>query len=55
MLTEKLKQQFAESTAQAFRDTYPEKFEELGAQQVFDPEYVLDNLDKPKDPRMGRA
>jgi len=54
MLLEDLKNQFADLAALAFRETYPEKYAETGEQQVFSRDFVYDNLEKPKDPTLGR-
>ncbi|UCE24745.1 MAG: arginine--tRNA ligase, partial [Candidatus Zixiibacteriota bacterium] len=54
MLTEKLKDQFSHHVAVAFQQVYPDKYKDVGDEQVFSPDYVRDSLEKPKDPRMGR-
>ncbi|MFH1687289.1 MAG: arginine--tRNA ligase [bacterium] len=46
--------QFAEATAAAFRSEWPEVFAELGEVQAFSSDFVLQHLEKPKDPKMGR-
>ncbi|RKX28083.1 MAG: arginine--tRNA ligase [Candidatus Zixiibacteriota bacterium] len=51
---DKFKQHFANIIADAFQKCYPEKYEEIGHYQVFDPDFIYDNLEKPKDPKMGR-
>ncbi|MBU8933161.1 MAG: arginine--tRNA ligase [candidate division Zixibacteria bacterium] len=54
MSKDEFKQQFAAHVAEAFQQCYADKFQELGQQQVFDPDFIYDLLEKPKDPRMGR-
>lgn len=54
MLTDKIKKSFAQIAAGAFCEAYPEKYAEMGPEQVFDSNFILDNLEKPKDPKMGR-
>jgi arginyl-tRNA synthetase len=51
---DKFKQQFARATATAFRQVYGKQYQTAGATQVFDSDYIYRNLEKPKDPRMGR-
>lgn len=53
-MSDKYKQQFAKAHAEAFRQVYPNKFETEGVISVFDPEWIEANLEKPKDPKMGR-
>ncbi len=47
-------EQFSSSVAEAFRLVYPDAFAELGPQQVFAAEFISENIEKPKDPKMGR-
>ena len=54
MPKDKFKEQFANAAATAFRKTYPEKYSSVGDAQVFNPDSIYDNLEKPKDPLMGR-
>ncbi len=54
MRKNKFKQQFAQATAAAFQNVYKEQFGSLGTSQVFDWEFIYNNLEKPKDPRLGR-
>jgi arginyl-tRNA synthetase len=54
MRKDKFKKQFSESTAEAFQKVYPDIFKEVGPEQVFAPEFVHENIEKPKDPKMGR-
>ena len=53
MSKDKFKQQFAASTAEAFKRVYPEVYKATGDEQVFDPDFVYDNLETPKDPKLG--
>ncbi len=48
------KRQFAELAAAAFREHYPDAHNELGDKEIFDPDFIADHLEKPKDPTMGR-
>jgi len=48
------KQQFADLTANAFRECFKEAYAETGDQQVFSVDFIAKNLEKPKDPKMGR-
>lgn len=54
MSSDRFKQEFAESTAEAFRAVYPEVYADKGDEQVFNADFVLENIEKPKDPTMGR-
>ena len=54
MAKDKYKAQFAHTVAQAFAQTYPAVHEQTGNQQVFNADFIYDNLEKPKDPKMGR-
>jgi arginyl-tRNA synthetase len=54
MTTDKYKEQFAASTAEAFRTVYAERFSEVGAREVFDAAFVANAVETPKDPKMGR-
>ncbi|MCK4605846.1 MAG: arginine--tRNA ligase [candidate division Zixibacteria bacterium] len=53
MSKDKFKQQFAASTAEAFKRVYPEVYKTIGDEQVFAPDFVFDNLETPKDPKLG--
>lgn len=53
-MIDKYKQQFANAHAEAFRTVYPDKFEAEGSTLVFDSGWIAENLEKPKDPKMGR-
>ncbi len=48
------KKQFAELVSSAFKDTYKEAYAETGDQQIFSSDFIFENLEKPKDPKMGR-
>lgn len=48
------KKQFAELASKAFKECYKEIYAELGDQQVFNTAFIAENLEKPKDPKMGR-
>jgi len=48
------KKQFALAMAQAFQVVYPDVFKKQGKVQVFDDEFIYNNLEKPRDPRLGR-
>ncbi len=54
MSKNKYKEKFAIATSEAFRKEYPEKYAELGEQSVFSWDFIYNNLEKPKDPTMGR-
>ncbi len=53
-MNDRYKEQFAACAAEAFRAVYAEKYIATGGQQVFDASFVLDGLETPKDPKMGR-
>jgi arginyl-tRNA synthetase len=48
------KEQFAAATAAAFQQVYSKQYQTVGTAQVFDSDYIYHNLEKPKDPLMGR-
>jgi len=54
MTRDKYKEQFASLVAEAFRKSYPEQFRAAGDSEIFSADFIYDNLEKPKDPRMGR-
>ncbi|MFH1374981.1 MAG: arginine--tRNA ligase [bacterium] len=54
MKKDRFRRQFAESTAEAFRQVFADKYRAAGDTEVFDPDFIQDNLEKPKDPKMGR-
>ena len=54
MNKDKFKEKFAHAAAAAFQKVYSDKFESLGKEQVFNPDYIYDCLETPKDPSMGR-
>jgi arginyl-tRNA synthetase len=54
MAKDKFKQQFAEAAAAAFKAAYPAIYMNTGDEQVFSEDFVYDNLEQPKDPKMGR-
>ncbi|UCG60858.1 MAG: arginine--tRNA ligase [Candidatus Zixiibacteriota bacterium] len=54
MLIDKSKEMFARAVAGAFASAFPQKHAEVGPNEVFSYEYVLDSIERPKDPRMGR-
>lgn len=53
-MSDKYKAQFARAHAEAFRQVYPDKFATEGPTLVFDPDWIEANLEKPRDPKMGR-
>ena len=54
MAKDKFKISFSEATAAAFKSLYADKYEDIGNVQIFSSEFIYDNLEKPKDPSMGR-
>lgn len=48
------KKTFAKAASDAFRQEYADIFAQTGDEQVFSEQFVADNLEKPKDPSMGR-
>ena len=54
MSSDRFKQLFANATTEAFRAVYPEVYASVGDEQVFNADFVLENIEKPKDPTMGR-
>jgi arginyl-tRNA synthetase len=54
MALELYKEAFATAAVEAFREAYPDIYEEVGEAEVFQRRFVYEALEKPKDPRMGR-
>jgi len=54
MPKDRFKEQFAASTAVAFQNVYADQYKSIGREQIFNPDFIYDNLEKPKDPSMGR-
>ena len=54
MKPDRYKDQFAVATAAAFQQEYAEAYARIGDEQAFSKEYVLEHLERPKDPTMGR-
>lgn len=54
MPKDKFKEEFAEAAAAAFQKIYPDKYRSVGDEQVFNPNFIYENLEKPKDLSMGR-
>ncbi|KAA3632431.1 MAG: arginine--tRNA ligase, partial [Calditrichaeota bacterium] len=54
MTTPNFKDIFANQAAKAFQTSFPEKYSEIGDSEVFSAEFILDNIEKPKDPTKGR-
>ena len=54
MSKDRFKDQFAGALAGAFREQYTDVFESEGDSQIFNAEFIYENLEKPKDPKMGR-
>jgi len=54
MANDQLKEQFATIAAESFRAVYPEAYSEAGDTEVFTGEFILNSLEKPKDPTKGR-
>ncbi len=54
MNKDQFKQLFADKAAQAFKATFPEAYAATGKKEVFDARFILEHLEKPKDPSMGR-
>ncbi len=52
--TETLKEQFAASTAEAFRLVFPELHKTVGESGPFNSQELLGSIEKPRDPKMGR-
>ena len=52
--TELLREQFASSTAEAFRRVFPELYSTMGDTGPFSYQEVLAGIEKPRDPKMGR-
>ena len=48
------KLKFAELASMAFKECYKGIYTEVGDQQVFNTAFIAENLEKPKDPKMGR-
>jgi len=54
MPKDKFKEQFAIAAAAAFQKIYSDKYRSIGREQVFNSDFIYENLEKPKDPSMGR-
>ncbi len=54
MAKDKFKTSFSEATAAAFKSLYADKYENAGDVQIFSSDFIYENLEKPKDPSMGR-
>ena len=54
MLNNKFKEEFANKAAGAFQTLFSDKYIEIGDKQVFSAQFILDNIEKPKDPTKGR-
>ncbi len=54
MPKDKFKEQFALTAAAAFQKIYADQFQAVGREQIFNPDFIYENLEKPKDPSMGR-
>ncbi|MEA2031929.1 MAG: arginine--tRNA ligase [candidate division Zixibacteria bacterium] len=53
MIKDRFKQEFADNVAKAFQQCFPKKYDEFGSDQIFNSGYIYNQLEKPKDPRMG--
>lgn len=54
MTRDKYRLQFAAALAEAFRHAYPAVYAAVGDEQAFSSDFLYDQIEKPKDPRMGR-
>ncbi len=54
MAKDKFKTSFSEATAAAFKSLYADKYENAGDVQIFSSDFIYENLERPKDPSMGR-
>jgi arginyl-tRNA synthetase len=54
MTLDTYKELFASTAAAAFREVYEDQFKAGGEREVFDPAFVFEVVETPKDPRMGR-
>lgn len=54
MSKDRFKSDFAGAAAKAFQKTYPDKFRIVGNEQIFNPDFIYEHLETPKDPSMGR-
>lgn len=54
MYKDKFKEQFARATAAAFRKIYHDIFDTVGDSRVFNEDFIYENLETPRDPKMGR-
>ena len=48
------KKQFADLVSTASKECYKEIYAETGDLQIFSADFIFENLEKPKDPKMGR-
>ena len=51
---EEKKEKYARSISATFQHCYKDIFEKIGENEVFNPWVIMDYLEKPKDPKMGR-
>ncbi len=51
---DKFKEAFADAAASSFQTVYPDVYDKVGNNEVFNPEFIYEHLEKPKDPKMGR-
>ena len=54
MSKNKFKEEFANKASEAFKAVYADKYKEIGDEQVFSAQFILENIEKPKDPTKGR-
>ncbi len=54
MSSDRFRLLFAKKASEAFRAAYSEEYAASGDEQVFNEEYLLQQLEQPKDPSMGR-
>ena len=54
MNAQNFKDIFAQNAANAFQSAFSDKFSELGETEIFSSNFILSNIEKPKDPTKGR-
>ena len=54
MIRNRFKEEFANKAARAFQTIFADKYKDTGDEQVFSAQFILDNIEKPKDTTKGR-
>ncbi|HWR82313.1 MAG TPA: arginine--tRNA ligase [Candidatus Deferrimicrobium sp.] len=54
MKKDRFKEQVAATVAAAFRSVYEKQHQVIGSADIFDPDFIYEHLEKPKDPQLAR-